>query len=133
MSESVNKQAAVGGVAGGVGGALSGAAIGASISGPLAPVGGAIGALVGGVGGAIASKKQAEVREKEVERVEKREDSARTRAMLDSYMAGIDPRTAGQEISPASSASVPLVDQPNFSATPPTAACLFTLSDISQI
>lgn len=117
MSESVNKQAVAGGVAGGVGGALSGAAIGASISGPLAPVGGAIGALIGGVGGAITSKKQAELRENEVKRVEKREDNARTRSMLDSYMAGLDPRTAGQEISPASSSSVPLVDTPNYAET----------------
>lgn len=106
MADNKQKATTAGGITGAASGALAGAGVGASISGPAAPIGGAIGALLGGVAGAVKGRYDAEQADAERNRIEKREDNARTRAVLDSLNAGLDPRIQDKGVEPASSASV---------------------------
>lgn len=75
-------------------GALGGAGVGASIGSVGTPIGTAIGALVGavigGVAGGVKSRNDYENQQEEVKRVEKREDSAIRRQVLDSQLAGLN-------------------------------------------
>lgn len=104
------------GVATGAGaGALSGAGVGASIGSVGTPIGTAIGALVGavigGVAGGVKSRNDYENQQEEVKRVEKREDSAIRRQVLDSQLAGLN---VGSDAPPtgASASSVAPVQTP---------------------
>lgn len=94
-----------------LGGAVSGAGSGAAVGSSISPgIGTAIGALAGGVLGAVTSNKKAkgdiEAREKEIQRVQQREDTAIRRATADSLAAGVDPRIQNQAPPSAGSASV---------------------------
>ena len=97
-------------------GGMSGAAAGASVGSVAGPVGTAIGAIGGAIIGAVAGKKQYERqrkdREKEINRIESREDTAIQRATADSLAAGIDPRIAGTPPTGSPANEVPVVDAP---------------------
>ena len=105
-SENVRDARTAGAVSGGLSGAGTGAAIGSSFS----PVGTAIGTIIGAVSGAIGGAKkeeaEAKAREAEVKRLEKREDTAVQRQVLDSLAAGIDPRSQSDAPSGSPAASV---------------------------
>lgn len=94
----------------GVNGAGSGAIGGATAGSAFGPVGAAIGAisgaLIGGVGSAMKAKGDLEEREKEVKRLQEREDTAVRRSVADSMAAGIDPRSSEQPVDPASASGV---------------------------
>ena len=94
-------------------GAASGAGLGTAVSPGLGTAIGALGgAIIGGVSGAIKAKYDKQQVAEERERVAQREDNARTRAVLDSMNAGLDPRSQDKGVDPASSASVapPVLD-----------------------
>lgn len=80
--------------AGALGGGLAGAATGAEIGSFGGPVGSAIGAIAGAIVGGVAGGKKAradyENQQEEARRVEKREDSAIRRSVIDSQLAGIN-------------------------------------------
>lgn len=96
-------------------GAVSGAGLGTTIAPGLGTAIGALGgAIIGGVSGAVKAKYDRQQVEEERERLQKREDTARTRAVLDSLGAGVDPRTQDKGVEPAASGSVaPPVLDPN--------------------
>lgn len=100
---------------GAAGGAVSGAGLGTTIAPGIGTAIGALGgAIIGGLSGAIKAKYDKEQVEEERERLQKREDTARTRAVLDSLGAGVDPRTQDKGAEPAASGSVaPPVLDPN--------------------
>lgn len=77
-------------------GAASGAAVGTAISPGLgSAIGAGVGAIGGLVGSAIQARKERKAREKEVKRLEQREDSEVRRGTADALSAGIDPRING--------------------------------------
>lgn len=94
----------------GINGAGSGAIGGATAGSAFGPVGTAIGAvggaLIGGISSALKTKGDLEEREKEVKRLQEREDTAVRRSVADSLAAGIDPRSSEKPVDPASSAGV---------------------------
>lgn len=98
---------------------IQGAGAGASVGSAIAPgigtaVGAVGGALIGGIGAAIKAKKDREAKLEETQRVERREDTAISRATIDSLRAGIDPRVNGSAPPQAGSASVAPQQFPNF-------------------
>lgn len=94
----------------GVNGAGSGAIGGATAGSAFGPVGTAVGAIggaiVGGVSSALKTKGDLEEREKEVKRIQEREDTAVRRSVADSLAAGIDPRSTDKPVDPASASGV---------------------------
>lgn len=102
----MNEQTTSAGIGGAVSGATTGATIG-SLAGPAGTaVGGIIGAVAGGVASALKSKGDQKAREKEIQRLQQREDTAIQRATEDSLRAGVDPRSMDKGVNPASSAPV---------------------------
>lgn len=95
----------------------SGTSAGATLGSVAGPVGTVVGAGIGAVTSAIIAKKQREQREREIERVEAREDNAIQRATADSLQAGIDPRISGNQPPSAASSSVPITDVPDVGNT----------------
>lgn len=91
-------------------GALAGAGTGATVGSAFSPAGTAIGAVIGAVAGAFAGheqkKAEKEAREKEIKRIEQREDTAVQRHVADSLMAGIDPRQSSSDPGSAGAQSV---------------------------
>lgn len=91
-------------------GALAGAGTGATVGSAFSPAGTAIGAVIGAVAGAFAGheqkKAEKEAREKEIKRIEQREETAVQRHVADSLMAGIDPRQSSSDPGSAGAQSV---------------------------
>lgn len=96
--------------AGALTGALAGAGTGATVGSAFSPAGTGIGAIVGAVAGAFGGAKtkeaEQEARDKEVQRIEQREDTAVQRHVADSLQAGIDPRQNSSDPASAGSQSV---------------------------
>lgn len=94
----------------GINGAGSGAIGGATAGSAFGPVGTAVGAIggaiAGGVSSALKTKGDIEEREKEVKRLQEREDTAVRRSVADSLAAGIDPRSSEKPVDPASASAV---------------------------
>lgn len=112
-------------------GAASGAGIGTSITPGVGTAVGAIaGAILGGVTGNVTARENEKRRKEEIERIQKREDSAQRRSAMDSMAAGIDPRLAG--VTPAGSAGVAPIQNPMPSMAEMTSAVGATSNTISE-
>lgn len=115
-------------------GALGGASAGTSVSPGIGTIIGAIaGGVLGGVSGNAQYEQNKKERQAEIERLQKREDTAQTRAAIDSLSAGIDPRLAG--VNPAQSSGVAPIQSalPDVNQIPQQMSAFGnTLSDIRK-